>query len=176
MIAVGVDAVLAQRLAMIASDDDRGLVPQAQGLELVEHTAEVVVGEPDLAVVKVGLAVAKVGRLGVALIVEVRVIEVHPKEELLLPVFAQKRDTVVGHLARGRTHRFHGAIDVDVQGCAPVVVVVDAALEAAVVGTVEVAVGVERRSGVAEIVQRLADGAHAGIDAWPPDGFVPLDG
>ena len=161
---------------MITGDDNRGLVPQPQGLDLVEHAAEVKVGEPDLAVVEVGLPVAEIGCLGVALVVEVRVIEVHPQEELLLPVLAQERDAFVGHLARRGANRFRRTIDVDVQGGALVVVVVDAALEPAAVGAVEVAVGIEGRGGVAKIVERLADGAHAGIDARPPDGFVPLDG
>ena len=130
----------------------------------------------NLAVVQVGLAVAEGGRLGVAFVVEVRVVEVQPQEKLLLSVLAQERDALVGHLARRGSHRLGGTTDVGVQGCALVVVEVDAAFEAAPVGAIEVEIGIEGRGSVAEIVQRLADGAHAGIDARPPNGLVPLDG
>ena len=116
VVAVGVDAVLAQRLAVIAGDDNHRLVPQAQCLQLVEHAAEVMVGEPDLAIVEVGLALAEGRRLGVTLVVEVRVIEVQPEKELLLPVLAQERDALVGHLACRGSNRLRGTTDVDVQG------------------------------------------------------------
>jgi hypothetical protein len=100
VIAVGHDAVLAQRLAVIADHDDGGFVPQSKRAQLVEHAAELLIGEPDLAVVEIGLRVAKIRRLGVAFVVEVRVVEVHPQEELLRAMRLQEGDALVRHLAR----------------------------------------------------------------------------
>ena len=55
VVAVGRDAVFAQALAVIAGDEDGGLVVEAQLLQGGDHPADVAVGEPDLAVVEIGL-------------------------------------------------------------------------------------------------------------------------
>ena len=64
IVAVGQDAVFAEALAVIAGDDDGGLVVQAQLLQGGDHPADVAVGEPDLAVVQIGLGVAEAGASG----------------------------------------------------------------------------------------------------------------
>ena len=54
---------------MIADHDDGGLVPKSERAQLVEHAAELLIGEPNLAVVEIGLRVAEIRRFGVAFVV-----------------------------------------------------------------------------------------------------------
>ena len=56
VVAVGHDAVLAQALAVVAGDEDGGLLVEPQLAQGADHPADVLVGEPDLAVVEVGRA------------------------------------------------------------------------------------------------------------------------
>jgi hypothetical protein len=96
---VGGDAVFAQPLAVIAGDDDGGPVVDAQFLQGGDHPAHVAIGELHLAVVEVGLGFAEGRELGVALVVQVRVVKVQREEELLVLVRPEKVDAVIGHLA-----------------------------------------------------------------------------
>ena len=106
---------------------------------------------------------------------EVRIVVVHPEEELLVAVRVDERDRVVGDLARRRAARLHRPVDGDVQRRALGVVLVHAALEAAAIGEREVVEAEQAAGEVAGVVQRLRGGAHVGPEPRPPDRLVPGD-
>ena len=78
--AVAEHLVLAERLAVIARDDDRRSLAPRRFCDRLEHAANVEIGEGDLAVVELALRRAEVERL-VRHVVGVRVGVVHPEEE-----------------------------------------------------------------------------------------------
>ena len=161
---------------MIANHDNGGLVPKSKRAQFVENAAELLIGKPNFAVVEIGLCVSEIRRLRMPFIVKVRVVEVHPQEELLLSMRLQERDALVCHLAGRGANRLGRAIDVHVQRRTGIIVVINCAFEAALVGAIEVEIGIKGSRGVTQALHGFGDHALTGRDARPPDRFVPLDG
>jgi hypothetical protein len=76
-----VDAVLAERLAVIADQGDDDAVAEVGRVEAVEQRGELGVGRRHRAVVEVGERAAEVGRAGAAPVGRVRAGEVDDQEE-----------------------------------------------------------------------------------------------
>ena len=94
------DAVFAETFAMIAGEDDRRAIPQADGAQMRDQPSEVQVREAHLAVVAVDARRPERRHFGMRLVREVRVVVVDPEEELPVPVGIDECDRVVRDLPR----------------------------------------------------------------------------
>src|SRR5438046_9983033 len=95
-------AVLTQSFAMIAAKDDQCIAVQAFVLEKFNQAPNLRVGECDFAIIRtisVFFAVRSWRAIGI-----VRVVEMHPKEELLLIILAQTIERDKGHTLAGATN------------------------------------------------------------------------
>ena len=124
--AMGFFSVLAQALAVIAAENDHGVLIQAFGFEEMNQASHLRIGESDFSVVGTVLVFGRIrgrGMIGI-----VRIVQVHPEKEFLLIVLAEPVQGHVGHQVAGTLHffqiRFLQAIEVEV-----VVVEIESAIQ-----------------------------------------------
>ena len=120
-------AVLAERLAVIAEDDDDRAIEAAVAGEMIEQTAQLQIGCRNLRVVRADHRRRKAlaDRCG-RIVRRMRLVEMHPREERARPILVEPFDGFRHDLAAGPLHR----VEADVHAVLAEIEVVEEALEA----------------------------------------------
>ena len=120
-------AVLAERLAVIAEDDDDRAIEAAVAGEMIEQTAQLQIGCRNLRVVRADHRRRKAlaDRCG-RIVRRMRLVEMHPREERARPILVEPFDGFRHDLAAGPLH----GVEADVHAVLAEIEVVEEAIEA----------------------------------------------
>ncbi len=102
--AVGFLAVLAQTFAMIAAENDHGVVIQSFGFQEMNEASDLRIRESDLTVVGTVFVFGCIwgrGMIGI-----MGIVQVHPEKEFFLIILAEPVQGHIGHQIAGTLHLF----------------------------------------------------------------------